>query len=512
MKKLISLILVIILVFTLTGCNGQNKDESSSGQMAQVMQIIVGIQSDGKSLDPHVVTDAASMRLIENMYSTLVRYKDGTYGEIEPDLAKEYSISDDGKVYTFILNENVKFHNSDKIVNSEDVKYSIERIISNEVRANQFEMVESIETPDDTKVIINLKDAVSPFLTYLANPMNAIVNKEVVEKEGLDFADGGCGPFILESWEKDQQLTLIKNADYFIEGLPKLDKVIYKPIPDETSRVIALQNKEIDFLLDITNKDVEQLKTNEDIIIDSVPGTFWEYVGINTEKEPLNNVKVRQAVAHAIDREEINQVVKFGKATVLDGGLLPPGHWAYADLHLYPKRDIEKAKSLLKEAGFENGITLQLKVGSDFQYQVDAAQIIKQQLQEAGITVEVLAQESGIFFEGLGAHDFQLAIVGWLGFVDPDEFLYNIFYTDGTYNQQGYSNPQLDKLLDKGRRETDIQERANIYKQAQEIISTDAPMAFLYMNECTCAYLKHVKGYDTNPMVTTLSLRKAYIE
>jgi len=526
MKKILSVLLVMMMLLSLAACGSDDTSPTSDGEKSPVtteqtetenntpvsQEIIVALQSDGTTLDPHIASDAASMRLIENMYSTLVRYQDGKYGAIENDLASDYTISDDGLIYTFTINDKATFHKSGRAVTSEDVKYSIERIISSEVRASQFEAVDSIERPDEATVVINLNQSVAPFLTYLAYPMNAIVDKDIVESTGLDTFDGGSGPFALTSWDKDQQLVMEKYDGYYVDGLPKLDKVTYKPIPDETARVIALQNGEVDLLLDVTNKDKLQLENAEGVTIASIPGTFWEYLGINVEKAPLDNVKVRQAIANAIDRGAINDVVKFGAATVLDGGVIPAGHWAYADLHLYPERDVEKAKSLLAEAGYADGMTLELKVGADFQYQVDAAQMIKQQLAEAGITVEVLAQESGIFFDALGKHDFQLTVVGWLGFVDPDEFLYNLFYTGAPWNQQGYSNEEVDALLDEGRKETDIEKRKAIYKKAQEIISDEAPMAFLYMNESASAYRDHVKDFDVDAVVTTLSLRKTYIE
>jgi peptide/nickel transport system substrate-binding protein len=487
--------------------------KTNSGEPKAGGEIKVALQSDGKSLDPHKATDAASMHLIENMYSTLMQYTD-TYGEVEPGLANEFNVSEDNKTYTFKLLQGVKFHKSEKEVTSEDVKYSIERIISSEIRAEQFAAVEKIETPDAYTVVFQLKESVSPFLTYLAYPMNAIVNKEVVEANngGLDQVDAGSGPFQLVEWKKDQQLVLEKNPNYFEENKPYLDKVIFKPIPDETARTTALRNKEVDMILDTSAKEVKVLEKADHIEITSVPGTFWEYIGLNNAKPALEDVRVRQAIAHAVDREMINKIVKFGRAMVLEGGNIPPGHWADADLHIYPKRDVEKAKQLLKEAGKESGLKLTLKVGSAFQYQVDAAQMIKQQLKDVGVEVEVLAQESGVFFDALGKGDFEMTIVGWLGFVDPDEYTYNLFHTGAKWNQQAYSNPEVDALLEKGRTTFDQAERKEIYTQIQKIIAEEAPMVFLYVNEQTSAYLKDVKGFVVHPTVTTLSLKKTWLD
>jgi len=518
MKKLIVLILCLSL-FAFTGCSSQEAAPEDASQETpaeapqEESQIIIALQSDGKSLDPHIVTDAASSHIAENMYTTLMAYTP-VYGEVAPLLAKEYTVSDDKKTYAFVLNEGVKFHNSEKEVAAEDVKYSIERIISLEVRKEHFAAVESIDTPDKYTVVFNLKEPFAPFLTYLAYPMNAVVNKEVVEANGgkLDQVDAGSGPFQLVEWKKDQQAVLAKNPNYFEADKPKLDKVIFKPIPDETARATALRNKEIDLIFDVTDKEIMVLKDAADINIESVPGTFWEYLGLNVEKENLKDVKVRQAIANAVDREAINQTVKFGRATVLTTADIPPGHWAHADLKIYPERNLEKAKQLMKEAGKENGFKLTLKAGSDFKYQVDAAQMIKQQLKDINIEVEVLAQESGVFFDALGKGDFEMTVVGWLGFVDPDEYLNNIFRTGAVWNQQKYSNKEVDSLLDQGRIASTVEERKEIYAKIQKIIAEEAPMVFLYANQQSCAMLNHVKGFVVHPTVSSIFLKDTSIE
>jgi peptide/nickel transport system substrate-binding protein len=521
MKK--GLIMSLVLIMVIVGCSSNNDAqkpkeatppaaESKTNEPKYGGELTISDATDANTLDPHKATAAAAMRYIENMYSTLLRYKSGTYGELEGDLAKEYSVSEDGKVYTFKLHQGVKFHNGDSLT-SKDVKYSIGRIVESEVRAPQFAAVEKMETPDDQTLVITLKEPVAPFLTFLAYPVNAIVNQKVVEENNgsLDRVDAGSGPFKLVEWKKDQHMILEKFEDYFVEGKPYLDRVVWRPITEDTARTTALRNKEIDIMLQVAAKDIQKLDTADGLEVKSVTGTFWEYLGLNTEKGPLKDAKVRQAIAWALDRGAITKVVKFGQAEVLTGGPIPPGHWAYADLNTYPKQDLEKAKQLLKEAGYENGFKVTIKV-SPKKEQVDAAQIIKQQLKEIGIEVEVLSQEASVFFEQLGKKDFEMTVVGWVGFVDPDEFLYNIFHTGEKWNQQAYSNPRVDELLEKGRLVVDPEERKKIYAEAQKLIVEDAPMAFLYVNPQTSALVDSVKGFDVNPTVTTISLRDTWLD
>lgn len=524
MKRFVGLLGVVLLLM-IAGCSGNQESlpkkedtPNSDGQKENIGEPVEGGTlsivdlNDAQGLDPHSETNAQSMHYIENMYNTLFKYKEGTYGEIEGDLVKDYEISEDGTVYTFTLHDGVKFHNGDDLT-SEDVKYSIERIVEQLVRAPQFEDIETIETPNEQTVIINLKKPVSPFLTFLAYPMNAIVNQSVVEGNGgsLDNVDAGSGPFQLVHWKKDQEMVLEKFEDYFKEGLPYLDQITWKAVPDETSRTTAIRNNEIDVILQLSPKDIQLLSKSDGLSVEPVTGTYWEYIGLNVTAGPLKEKAVRQAIATAIDREAMNKAVKFGQATILAGGPIPEGHWADAKLDNYSKPDIEKAKTLLKEAGYEDGFDISLKVGQN-KAQVDAAQVVKQQLKPIGIDVEILQQEDSIFFDALGKKDFEMSIVGWVGFVDPDEFLYNIFHADEVFNQQAYSNPEVDRLLEEGRETAEQNDRYDIYKKAQSIIVDDAPMIFLYANQHASAIRDGVHGFDVNPTVTTKSLETTWID
>ncbi len=468
---------------------------------------------DTKSLDPHTGSDAGSMRYIENMYNTLLRYKKGAYGVVVGDLAKDYKVSDDGKVYTFNLDKNIKFHNGDALTAS-DVKYSVERIIDMGVRSSHFEAVDKIETPDPYTVKFVLNKPVAPFTTFLAYPKNVIVNKNVVEANdgSLDNVDAGSGPFKMVEWKKDQYLLMEKFEDYFIEGKPYLNQVELRPIPDATARTTALRNGEVDMILQLEAKDIDKLKEVDGLVVESVTGTYWEYLGLNTKTGPLSNKKVRQAVAWAVNRKMLNKMVKFGKATELTGGPIPPGHWAYPDLNIYSEQDLEKARNLMKEAGYEDGFDTRLIVLSANKPQKNAAMIIKQQLNQIGINIEIRSLESSVYFNKLGSQDFAMTVIGWVGFVDPDEFLYNIFHTGEKWNQQAYSNKEVDRLLEEGRKTVDREERKEIYKNAVELIVKDAPMVFLYVNPQTSAYAEKVKGFDVNPTVTTISLQDTWLD
>ena len=486
---------------------------SGSAMAEEKTGLIVAIQSDPSGLDPHSVTDRAAGIVIENLYNSLFTYTEN-YGEAVPSLAESCEVSEDGLEYTLKLHEGVKFHSGNEMT-AADVKFSLERVIEAGVRASQLDKISSIETPDDYTVVITLESQFAPFLTYLANPLNAIVDQKVVEENDGDITsvDAGSGPFKLSAWNVGTNVELEAFDEYWEEGKPVVSTLELRTLSDETARATALRNGEIDMIIDATDIELAVLNNAPGVVLETIPGTFWEYVGMNCESEALKDAKVRQAIAYAIDRNAINMAVKMGNATVLAEADVPPTHEYYGGDELYGARDVDKAKELLAEAGVEEGsVTLNLTVGSDWQYQVDAATMVKQQLAEIGIECNISALESGVFFDGLNSGDFDLTVVGWSGFVDIDEYLYNLFTTDGAYNQQNYSNPEVDELLEKGRVTIDEAERKEIYKEAQLKIAEDAPMAFLYMNSFTVAMRDNVKGYTVHPTAATIFMKDVYFE
>ncbi len=511
-----SCLIVLAWVFLSGGCA---EDPGTPAPNPQVRStgprpggtLVVAVQDDAKSLDPHTVTDAASMRMIEPMHATLLRYA-AVYGEFEPDLARSVEMSADGLTCTIALRTDARFH-SGRPVTAADVKYSIQRIVDQQVRAQHFANVERVAAADESTVVLTLAEPSAPLRAYLAHPMNAIVDREVVEasRGRLDRADAGAGPLRLVEWKADQHLRLEAHGDYHEPNRPYLDAVTFRPMPDQTARTTALRTGEVDLILDVAPMDAPLLERASGVVVESVPGTFWEYLGMNCRSGPLSDPTVRRAIAWAIDRVELNKLVKFGRATVLDGGPIPPNHWAHPGHAVYTKPDRATARRLLAEAGFGDGFGATLKVGSAFAYQVKAAEVIKQQLQPIGIDVEVRALESGVFFDDLNAGDFDMTFVGWVGFVDPDQFTWNLFHSDGKYNQQGYANPRVDRLLVDGRRTLDRAERQRVYAEVLRHVVHDAPMAFCYVNPQVSARRQRVRGFVVHPTATTISLRRTWL-
>lgn len=497
--------LIVSLSSALVGC-GEGVDRDNI--------LIIAVQGDARSLDPHEVTDAASMRMIENLYSTLLRYgEDHQQMELVNDLASEISFSDDGLTCTITLVSNAVFH-SGRPVTSADVKYSIERIIDKGVRQRHFTTIEAIQTPDEHTVILKLTRPTAALLTYLAHPMNAIVDRQLVEDNDgqLRHVSAGSGPFKLAQWRRGQHLKLERYERYHVAGLPKLDGIIYRPIADETAARTAIRIGEVDILHEVPGRHRETLETAANISMVAVDGTFWEYIGLNCQHPPLDDVRVRQAIAWAVDREQLNERIKHGYAAVLTGGHIPAGHWAYAGLEIYPRHDPARARELLAEADYADGFDMQMIVDANIREQRHAAELVKQHLAEVGIEVDVQSMEPGIFYQQLNDRNFQSTLVGWMGFVDPDEWVADIYHSQGAYNQQQYANADLDQLIELAAQMDDRAERAALYQQIQRTIAEEVPTVFLYINPQVTALRDRVRDYHVHPTATTIYLRQTTLE
>lgn len=502
---------LVLLALLMAACEERSAPSAESSEASQGGTLTIAIQSDGRTLDPRDATDAASRRLIENVYSTLMRYSED-FPNVEPGIVEEYEVSDDFRTFDFTLKEGVTFH-SGRPLTAEDVRYSLNRL--KEAGASEPLMhLSSIDVQNERALTLHFDTPMSPLLTYLANPQYGIVDREVVEANDGDITqvDAGSGPFKLVRWQRNQQFVLERFADYHEPDLPRLDRVIYQPIPDRTARTVALINGQVDIVLDVPLSAAERVKNASGVTAESVPGTFWEYIGMNTQRAPFDDARVRQAVAWGIDREALNQSAKFGRATVLADGPIPPHHWAHAELDLYPQRDVERARELLAEAGHDGGVSATLIVGSDFPYQVQAAGTVKDMLSDVGIDLTVRPMESAEFFGRLNDRDFQMTVVGWVGLVDPDEYFAPIYRSDGAFNQQQYQSEEVDQLIDEGRAVGEQSARAAIYERLQRHLAQDAPTVFLYVTDQISAYGDHVHGFDVHPTATTISLRRAWVE
>lgn len=473
-----------------------NAQPAVAGPLKRGGTMKAAMQVDATSLDPHLSSSYSSSLVIEQVYSGLIQFDANM--NITPDLAESWTMSDDGLVYTFKIRKGVKFHNGREMT-TDDVIYSLNRVKDPQggsPRSYLLTDVKSIETPDADTARITLTKPFAALLSHLDTTM-AIVPKEVVQQNGdLSKVMVGTGPFKFVEFVPNTHATLVRNDNYHEEGVPYLDGLIWMPIPDDPTRTANIKTATVDFADQIPQKDIKSLQNERGIQLASGPSTLHDYLMLNCTRKPFTDVRVRQAIATAIDRKVMTDTILFGYGTPLDGGIIPKWHWAYANLHIYPKPDIAKAKQLLADAGYPNGFPLTISAGSNYSAQVQAAEMLKDQLKQIGIQVTPSPQEWGTYIDTVVTKkDFDAAIIGWIGAIDPDDWFYGRFHTGEQWNTSGYSNPEVDKLLEQGRTTTDQAVRKPLYNQAEQIIVTESPFVFFYLYDQYEALRDSVKGY-----------------
>ncbi|OKH86357.1 ABC transporter substrate-binding protein [Thalassospira sp. TSL5-1] len=478
--------------------------------------LLVGQIAEPKSLDPAADTAVNDFRILVNMYDGLVRYKDGTL-EVEPDLAKSWTISDDGKVYTFKLREGVTFHDGTPF-NAEAVKYNFDRMLDEKHPQHDtgpfplaffFSAIDKIDVVDDLTVTFTLKEPYAPFLSNLAYPTGLMVSPTAVKKYGKDFGRHpvGTGPFKFEEWESNSKVVVTRNDDYW-DGAPKLDAVVFRPITDANTRIAELMAGGIDLMVEVPPDNLGQLESDANFTVYQQAGPHLWFLILNTKDGPFKDKRVRQAINYAINKKALVDNVLQGTADIAAGPTPPAFAWAYdKSLQPYPY-DVEKAKKLIDEAG-ASGKEVTFYVtegGSGMLDPIPMGAAIQADLAKVGLKVKIETYEWNTFLgkvnPGLeGKAD--MAEMAWMT-NDPDTLPYLALRTDawpdkGGFNSGYYSNPKVDELLEKARTSTDQNERAKLYREMQQIVHDDAPWAFIANWKQNAVTSAAVKGFKLQP-------------
>lgn len=497
LKKSISLILVIVMVLGLVACapnakdttggtsqlSGTNESSGASGENKDEEKImVVANSSEPVHYNGNAVVGAGGYPGA-NIFSSL--FESSVTGEIIPDLATEYNISEDGLTYTFKLHDNVKWHDGTEF-NSEDVKFTYETILKEKgVVVERISAIKEITCPDENTVVFSLSQKSVALLSVL--PQIAILPKHLYE--GTDWLNNpanqnpvGTGPFKFVEHKKGVSITLEAYDDYFL-GRPEVDKIVYKTMPDENTVVQSYLNNEIDVIdlaAAVSPAAMPSLETAPNTKIETMISADRQYMVTNMQKEPWNDINVRKAVAMALDREEMVKKAHKGYAEVAEGFYTPAVSWAYTDKYKMPARDIEEAKKLLDEAGYSadaNGVRIKDAEIVIFQFAVfsDIARIVQANLKEIGIETTITTLEYAAWDERLQEGKFDIAIIGGYHGPDPDGMRIRVG-TGGILNYMKYSSPVIDGLLNEGNQETDIKKRAEIYDEFQKVLSEDLPV------------------------------------
>jgi len=492
-KSVLFVGLSILLALVLAGAAGA-KEPKYGGTM------VVRVGAETATMDPHLANTLGSTQLLSNIYSSFLRYDEKA--NVVPHIAKSWEISPDGLVYTFKLRDDVYFHNGRKL-NAADIKYNFERIIDPATaspRADRFNLVKEIATPDEYTVIFKLKAPFAPFLGNLADPNTMILPREIVEDGSVKKRAVGTGPFMIKEMVPGDYVLLERNPKYFIKGQPYLDYLKLKLITENSAIAAAMRSKTIDLTVvwGVMYRFFDKIKN---IQMQDVPVFSWAMLHFNCAKPPFDNAKLRLALAYAIDRQEIIDSVMLGNAKIT--APVPEGMGAYSadwkTLDGYHV-DLEKAKALLKEAGYPGGLKFQLKTSTAYPPYVPTCQVIQSNLKKIGVQAEIIPMEWGAYLADLGSFDtWQACFHSFPSYTaDPDAYLYRWYHSKGAWNI-GFSDPVIDELLDLGRRVTDVPTRQLIYRRAQVRLAHLAPTVYTWRTRVSYAMQSYVRGAKLTP-------------
>ncbi|WP_078547764.1 ABC transporter substrate-binding protein [Litchfieldia alkalitelluris] len=529
-----SLFLVFLALFVLAGCNKYNDDttapvengedtsegtdegtENEPAGPAETDVLNFATNQDIPHLDPHATAANTSFRVTYMLYDRLVTY-DGTDTEPKPQLAEKWEVSDDGLTYTFFLRKDATFHDGTPVT-AEAVEYSFIRAIDvGKSAAGIFAKVidkDSFEIIDDHTINITLKKPFGPFVKTLGTVFGNILNPNLADHHGDDLGEGyladkevGSGPYVLESWDRGQKLVLKRNENYWGDT-PTMETVNILIIPEPSTARLMLEKGEID-LIDETmiSPDVllEMDGKNGVEVVES-PGYGIDYFPINMTKQPLDNKLVRQAIAHAINYDVIIENIFLGGGDRI-GGIVPSGMFGFNEATKIYEYDLDKAKSLLKEAGQEDGFTMELAISENNEVRKNIAVMLQSDLAKIGITVEIKTYAWPTFLDLVTSGKHDIGLVSWTpDYPDPDYNLWYFVHSESKgpgFNLAFYENDRVDELLEKGRKSVDDSERDAAYKEIQDIMAEDVPYIFIAQKSIKAPMKNWVKGYEINPMNT----------
>jgi peptide/nickel transport system substrate-binding protein len=480
-------------------------------------RLTVATDSTAVGLDPHLVLAFASYTFFEHVYETLIRYNQNM--ELEPCLATSWEQPDD-LTYIFHLRKGVKFHDGSDFT-AEDVKFTFERLLDPKTKAPRgvfFKSISRIEAPDKYTIKIVMSQPYPPFLNTIGTAWyGAIVSKAAVEKHGsLQANPIGTGPFKLIKYEHGVKGVYERFEDYWDKGKPYIDGFDFIVIKDETSRVAALRKGTVDigWIKEAQLADLLAKEKNLKILIGPPvrQNRFW----MKADRPPFDNVKARQAVASALDRQEIIDTVLMGRGTLSTA--LPPGCVPYAlsqsemaKLPFY-KQDLALSKKLLKEAGYPDGFEFTCITSPHSPDYIPCAEIMQRQLVKVGIKMNIVQKDWGITLKTYRSGDFISIMFAGIWYPDPEGYSYNYFYSKASGNYFGFKDEKLDRLFEAQHTEANLEKRIKLWHELQRYQAEIVPCIWPYaMTPRFEIVNKRVKGYHFLSNNSRSFLREAWI-
>ncbi|GAA0346632.1 glutathione ABC transporter substrate-binding protein [Oceanobacillus oncorhynchi subsp. oncorhynchi] len=525
---LIAFLVFISIFITACASEPENTGESSAegdpaSNKGEGGDLVIAKISDAVSLDPNGSNDIPSYDVQRNIFETLVKQNEEM--ELIPGLATEWRNVEDN-VWEFELREGVTFHDGSTF-NAEVAKANIERILDPDVGSSQsamFEMITNIEVVDEYTISIETDYPFAPLPAHLAHPVSGMVSLGVIEEDYEAMEDGedpgtiinanpiGTGYFLFDEWKTGEYVRLVKNEDYW-DGTALLDSVTFKVVPEDLTRIAELNTGDSHISTPLSPSDVGQVELTDGVSINQQSSVSFAYIGFNMDKEPFNDQRVRQAVSMAVEKEQIIDGIYDGYGIVANGPI-PPDLEGHDENVQDLEYDIEKAKELLAEAGYEEGFSTTIWTNDDRE-RMDTATNVQAQLAEIGVDAEVEVLEWGAYLERTANGEQDMFVLGWVtGTGDADYSVYPLFHSDSVGspgNRTFTEDDELDSLIEEARQMPDEEKRADLYSQIQEKLVDIAPTININFQEYLMAVRDEVKGLSQLP-TQYLQLKDVYIE
>ena len=489
LKKAVCVVLTALMLAMITGCGGQTTNQTEGRT-----DIIIGVGSEPGNLDPN---ESLGASINENMAYCLTNLNDKL--EVEPEIAKSWTVSDDELEYVFEINTDVQFANGDHVT-AEDVEFSLNRAWAYPGNTQYFDCLASVEIVDDTHIKCTLSYPCGLFLSYMADSSACIVSKKVVEAAGDDYGinpAGSCaGPYDFVSWDPGVCVKLTANP-YYYGGELAIKDVEFRFITEASTGAISVEAGDIDIYGNPNYIDVVNLKDNEKVSIYEQILCGFEFLGFNVANPPYDNKLVRQAIAYSFDKEElIMAAIGEGGAQAADG-FCPDFVFGHSDNVKTYSRDPEMARQLLAEAGYPDGLEITIITMDGSRNKI--AEYLQDTMKESGFTVKIEMTEWSKFVDDLINGNLGAFVIGVSGDIpDADGILYPQFRSDGGQNVHTYANADVDDMLLRARQSSDSDERLKLYENVQSILMDEVPCIPLYFTTKYALYNSQLKNYSSN--------------
>ena len=502
---------MLTLTIALGGCAGDKEGDTSSVETPTSEQqtanaesaaqgdssITIGIPQDLDSLDPNTATGAGTKEVLFNIYEGLV--KPDSQGNLNPAIASDYTISEDGLTYTFTLRDGITFHNGNPVTVA-DVKYSIDKCADTTDGSSlvaAFSNIKSVETPDEATIVITLNEANPDFLAILGDVNAAIVPADVAD---LQSQPVGTGPYMYVSRSPQENVVLAKYDGYWGEAA-HIENVTLKVISDADAITMNLNGGSVDMIARVSTAQAAELDASQFEVLEGSMNLV-QAMYLNNSAAPFDNELVRQALCYAVNPQEIMDFMSDGKGSEIGSSMFPAfGKYFMPELNDTYNTDTEKAKALLAEAGYPDGFSFTITVPSNYQQHIDTATVLVEELKAIGVTAEIQLVEWDTWLSDVYSNrNYQATVVGVDASTMTASALLGRFVSDAHNNFVNYNNPDYDAAYAKATSATDDAEKTQYYKECETILSQTAANVYIQDIVELVALNKKYAGYEFYPL------------